>query len=108
MTYVLVNLECGHTADASLAEVAALQTFCHDKECHSSQNILSVVLWEWFAFCYDCNYKRYYGNNAREAEAAAARHYRRNNDHRPGAKRGQRPDALKAQEMVTKRTGVAR
>jgi hypothetical protein len=108
MTYVLANLECGHTADASLAEVAILQTFCYDAECRRSQPILSIVLKEWMVHCYDCAYVRYYGNNAVEANAAAARHYRRNNSHRPGAKRGTRPDSEKAQAMVTKRTGVAR
>jgi hypothetical protein len=108
MTYVLVNLECGHNTDAKISEVRLLRTFCYQKECDQPREILSVVLWEWMAFCYDCNFKRYYGNNADEAMWSAARHYRQHNNHRPGSKRGQRPDSLKAQTLVTKRTGVAR
>jgi hypothetical protein len=108
MTYVLANLECGHQADASIAEVQILQTFCYSVDCRRPRGILCIVLREWMVHCYDCNYKRYYGNNQVEALAAANRHYRRNNSHRAEAKKGPRPGAMKAQIMVVKRIGVAR
>jgi len=108
MSYVLAKMKCGHTADASIAEVAILSTFCYDPECRRPREIISIVTLEWHAFCYDCNYKRYFGNNAQAAQDASVRHYRKNNAHRPGAKMGTRPDSIKAQQMVTKRLGVAR
>lgn len=107
MTYVLANFKCGHQYDVSIGEVAILQGFCYDPECRRPREILFIVLNEWMAACYDCSFKRYFGSNKQAALGAASRHWRRNNDHRPDARRGQRPDALKAQEMVTKRTGVA-
>lgn len=108
MSYVLAQFDCGHQYDVSLSEVAILRGFCYSPECRTNRDILFIVQKEWMAHCYDCNYKRYFGSNGQEAQAASTRHWRRHNDHRPGAKRGTRPDAAKAQEMVTKRTGVAR
>jgi hypothetical protein len=105
---ILAKLECGHNADATLQQVGILQTFCYDTECRRPRQIISIVTREWAAYCYDCTFKRYFGDVATSAQEASRQHYLKHNNHRPGAKRASRPDSLKAQEMVDKRRAVAR
>jgi hypothetical protein len=108
MKLILARLECGHDADATLQEVGILQTSCYDRECRRPREIVSIITQEWLAFCYDCTFKRYFGDVAASAQEASRQHYLKHNDHRPGAKRASRPDSLKAQKIVDKRRALAR
>lgn len=107
MTKVLAIFNCSHQYDVTLDEVKILQGFCYDPQCRRPREITAIVQREWMTHCYDCSYRRYFGKNGAAANDEAARHYRRHNSHRPGAKMAPRPAAAEAQLLVNKRLGVA-
>lgn len=101
MSYVLAELICGDRQNVSMHDVQVVSTFCY--KCRSKRAIVDVVTTEWFAYCYDCKFKKYFGNDEDAAKESARRHWRRLNSHRASHGKKTRPKSVEAREFLIKR-----
>jgi hypothetical protein len=94
---ILYLLVCEHTDQGDLTNASKLTCYCH--KCNANRSIIKVIKKEWYAVCYDCRFKRWYGLN-KELAIRGARGHWRNKNHRTSHGERERPDALRAIKIM--------
>jgi len=72
--------------------------------CGVNRGISEVITKEWYARCYDCRWRRWYGLNKDIAISAKNGHWKKHN-HRTSHGERDRPAALEAKQIVDRRGG---
>jgi hypothetical protein len=94
---ILYQLVCEHIDQGDLTNASRMTCYCH--RCNANRGIIKVIKKEWYARCYDCRFKRWYGLNKALAVRASNGHWK-NKGHRTSYGERERPDALRAIKIM--------
>jgi hypothetical protein len=98
---ILYLLICADVDQGDFNDAKRGTCYCHS--CNCLRAIQRAIVKEYYARCYDCRYKRWFGVNEQLAKDESNAHWRRTN-HRTFSGIGKRPNSVDAQDILD-RTG---
>ena len=102
MSKILFLLVCSHIDQGTIDNAKRMTCLCH--LCGVIRGINDVITKEWYARCYDCRWRRWYGLNKDIARSASAGHWKKTN-HRTSHGEKDRPAAIEAKKLLAHRGG---
>jgi hypothetical protein len=98
---ILYELECGNLAYGGEHDAEKTVSLCHIH--HQHERIVRVQRSEWLANCYDCAWRRWFGNDQALARDESRRHWLRRPTHKTTVEKRNRPAAIDAEWRLRKK-----